>query len=272
VRASGQVLEVLGPPAPTFVRGDASRLVQVMENLLTNAAKYTQPGGRIEVTIQSDASEVSIAVRDDGFGIEADLLPHVFDLFTQERRSLGRARGGLGLGLPLAKQLVEMHGGRITAASEGPGRGSEFVVTLVRCDPPVSRAPSAPAPSDAPTPTPRPHRILVVDDEEDAAGMLAEILGTRGHETKAVSSADAAIEAVRSFRPDVVLLDLGLPHTDGYEVARRLRQAHGNGLFLVALTGYQADPARLAEAGFDRHLLKPADLDKLARWLAARSS
>jgi two-component system CheB/CheR fusion protein len=272
VRASGQVLEVLGPPTPAFVRGDASRLVQVMENLLTNAAKYTQPGGRIEVTIEGHPGEVSIAVRDDGFGIEADLLPHVFDLFTQERRSLGRARGGLGLGLPLAKQLVEMHGGRITAASEGPGRGSEFVVTLLRCDPPARRTPSTPAPSDAPTPTPPPHRILVVDDEEDAASMLAEILGTRGHETKAVSSADAAIEAVRAFRPDVVLLDLGLPHTDGYEVARRLRQAHGNGLFLVALTGYQADPARLAEAGFDRHLLKPADLDKLARWLAARSS
>ncbi len=191
-------------------------------------------------------------------------------MFTQAPRTLERSAGGLGLGLPVVKEVVEMHGGSVDATSAGHGQGSAFTVSLPR----MSERPSTErtdgrdggtGPSAA-----RPHRILIVDDEQDTRTMLATILRVAGHETVAVADGLAALEAARSFRPDAVLVDLGLPKMNGYEVARRLREEHkGEKLLLVAVTGYQSDPDRLREAGFDRHLIKPLDMQQLNAWIAA---
>ncbi len=260
----------LAPDSDALVMGDHNRLIQVVENLLTNAAKYTDEGGEIVLSLESDQGTVRIAVRDNGIGMSAELIPHVFEVFTQAPRNLDRAKGGLGLGLPLVQRLVEMHGGHVTASSPGLGQGSEFVVMLPRVQERRSREHLEREEPGPPTAEPiRPRRILVVDDEEDARVTLAALLQLDGHETLAVNG-PAALEAARTFGPQVVLLDLGLPGMDGYDVARELRDEHANRkVLLVAVTGYQSDAARLKAAGFDHHLIKPTSLQKISALLAA---
>ncbi len=254
-------LTVSFPPQGTaLVLGDAVRLSQVVENLLGNAAKYTEAGGRIWLTVSTTEDAVNLRVRDTGVGLDRDMLEYVFDLFSQAAGTLHRASGGLGLGLPLVRSLVEMHQGRVEAFSAGLGEGSEFLVTLPR----LRRGQVARfLGGDGRLPTVRSRRILVVEDEDDAAQSLLDILTVHGHEVRRAPDGLAALDAARAFKPEVVLLDLGLPNMDGYEVARKLREEHGREMLVVATTGYSKDEVRLHEAGFDAHLLKPVDLEKL---------
>ena len=252
-----------------LVLGDAVRLSQVVENLLTNAAKYTNEGGQIALTLETDKDKARIIVRDSGVGMSARFLPHVFEVFTQAPRTLDRAKGGLGLGLPLVRRLVEMHDGQVNASSPGLGQGSKFIITLpllleMRSDKSLGGGTVPMEPGKI-----RPRRILVVDDEEDVATTFADLLEKDGHQTLAVNDGPAALAAFGKFGPEVVLIDLGLPGMDGYEVARRLREEHGDKkILLVAVTGYQSDAARLKQAGFDQHLLKPPDMRKLSALFA----
>lgn len=259
------------PDEHVFVLGDAIRLTQVVENLLTNAIKYTDEGGQIALSLEADDDEARIFVRDNGSGMSAELLPHVFEVFTQAPRTLDRAKGGLGLGLPLVKRLVELHGGSVSASSPGIGNGSEFIVTLPRLrevrttDERLEGKGSETEPGRV-----QPRRIMVVDDERDVGDSLADLLQEDGHDVLPVKSGSAALDAVRTFAPEVVLLDLGLPEMDGYAVARKLRDDHGNQeMLLIAVTGYQNDVARLKQAGFDHHLIKPLNMRKLSALLAA---
>lgn len=250
----------LPPPGTVLVLGDGLRLAQVVENLLGNAAKYTESGGHVWLTVSTTDDTVKISVRDTGMGLEPEMLERVFDLFTQATRSLHRAKGGLGLGLPLVRSLVEMHRGHVDAFSAGLGQGSEFVVTLPRLR---TGHVAQRRGGESSLPEVSLRRVLVVEDEDDAAQSLVDILAGHGHEAHAVHDGPAALEAARAFQPEVVLLDLGLPGMNGYELARKLRDEYGEQLRLVAMTGYQKDAARLHEAGFDDHLLKPAGLEKL---------
>jgi signal transduction histidine kinase len=256
------------PKGPAWLEADPVRLAQVIANLLNNAAKYTEERGRITLRAEREGAEVVLRVRDNGLGLAPDVLPHVFELFTQDRRTLDRSQGGLGIGLTLVKGLVEMHGGSVQALSEGPGKGSEFVVRL------PAKVASGPDQGEDDDPVPSApavgSRVLIVDDNADSAESLAMLLAVRGHEVRTAPDGPAALDAAEEFRPEAVILDIGLPGMDGYEVARRLR---GRGLanaFLVAVTGYGADEDRLRaeEAGFDAHLVKPADPDTLERLLA----
>ena len=250
---------------PLYVNGDYARLVQCVGNILANAAKYTDAEGEIEVRARAEESTAVIEVTDTGAGIPSELLPHIFDLFVQSDRTLDRAQGGLGIGLAVVRRLIEMHGGEVSARSEGLGHGSTFEIRL----------PRSAKPEDASAELGRlrtpPRRVLIVDDNQDAADSLAMLLAFEGHETEAVYSGSEALERVHDFRPDVALLDIGLPEIDGYELARRLRAIPEiAGLRLVALTGYgQAeDLLRTRDAGFDGHLVKPVDLPALERTLA----
>jgi PAS domain S-box-containing protein len=246
------------PAEPIAVEADATRLAQVVSNLLNNAAKFTEDGGQIELMVERLPGEAVVRVRDTGMGIPAELLPHVFDLFTQGDRSLARSEGGLGIGLTLVKSLVELHGGTVAASSDGLGKGSEFVVRL----PTLAMAPT---PADGAGRTDRraaaPRRVLIVDDNVDAAEMLALLLQTEGHEVRTAHDGPAALRSAETFNPEVVFLDIGLPRMDGYEVARLLRRQERKPALLVALTGYgrDEDRRRAEEAGFDAHLVKPAD-------------
>ncbi len=264
-----ETLEVAVAADVGWVDGDRARLVQAVGNLLDNAIKYTEEGGHIRLSARAEADEVAIAVRDTGVGIPADLLPHVFDLFTQADRSLERRQGGLGIGLTLVRRLVEMHGGRVEAASEGPGRGSEFAIRLPRL------ALDAPVPAPAPAPD-RPsgpaRRVLVVDDQPDSTDSLALLLRLRGHEVRTASDGSSALEEFVRYRPEVVFLDLGLPGLSGYDVARRLRaMPEARDVRLVALTGYgtEADRERTRAVGFDVHLAKPVDPHAVESLLAS---
>jgi signal transduction histidine kinase/CheY-like chemotaxis protein len=248
---------------PVQVLADPARLEQVFANLLNNAAKYTERGGTIWLSGERQGGEVLVRVRDTGFGISAELLPRIFDLFTQAERTLDRSQGGLGLGLTLVKNLVAMHGGVVEAHSEGPGKGSEFVVRL-----PVSHQPEGSGEGKrgrvSPLPVCKgpPHlRVVVVEDNRDAAESLAMLLRLWGHEVRTCHDGLSGLKAARSYRPQVVLLDIGLPGLDGFEVARRLRAELGKGVWLVALTGYgqEEDRCQAEAAGFDAHLVKPAD-------------
>ena len=260
-------LTVSVPDEPIWLFGDAGRLEQVFVNLLTNAAKYTETGGHVWLTASQDADEAVIRVRDTGVGIAPDLLPRVFDLFTQAERSLDRAQGGLGIGLALVQRLVEMHRGKVEAFS-AMGRGSEFVVRL----PILGTAPPSPlAVKPNVTTAGRALRILVVDDNVDSAESLAMLLQTVGHEVQTAHDGPTGLTAALGFRPDAVLLDIGLPKMDGYEVARRIRLAPQLATTpLIALTGYgqESDRQRSREAGFDHHLVKPVDFENLLRILA----
>lgn len=262
-------LTVTPAPRPVWVTADLTRLVQVVGNLLTNAAKYSDPGGRIDLTLAEEGEEAVIRVTDAGTGIPADVLPRVFDLFAQADRTLDRSEGGLGIGLTLVKGLVELHGGTVKAASDGPGRGSEFTVRL-----PVVRRAAEPKPPAARVPSSRAaaKRVLVVDDNADAADSLAALLQLLGHRVRVAHSGAEALQTVGSFHPDVGVLDIGLPGMTGYELAGRLRaDLAGDPLTLIALTGYgQAeDRVRARDAGFDHHLTKPADPAALCALIAA---
>jgi signal transduction histidine kinase/ActR/RegA family two-component response regulator len=259
-----------------WVDGDPVRLAQVVANLLTNAARYTERGGRITVSARREgeraSDEIVIRVKDNGAGIAADLLPRIFDLFIQGHRSSDRAQGGLGLGLALVKNLVALHGGSVVALSDGPGKGSEFVIRLPTA---AEAGDSASVPSDnegAPRhPAGHGKRILVVDDNSDAADSLADLLRDVGHEVAVAYSPVAALEVVKTFRPEVAVLDIGLPVMDGYELAARLRTNPATaGCLLIALTGYgqSHDRTRSEEGGFQHHLVKPVDIDHLMKIVA----
>ena len=265
------------PDVPVMLRGDFARLSQVVANLLNNAAKYTEEGGSIELSLTLPAQgQAVITVRDNGIGIDDDLLPNVFEMFEQGKQSLDRSQGGLGVGLTLVQRLVELHDGRVEAGSGGIGRGSEFRVTLP-CLAEVGD--SRPAELGAgPKTVQAGCRVLVVDDNRDAAEATSVLLELSGHEVKTVGDGSEALASAPIYAPDVVLLDIGLPGMDGYEVAVRLRQMpETRDSCLIALTGYgqPADRARAREAGFDHHLTKPADPDALlgliTAWLQARS-
>jgi signal transduction histidine kinase len=258
-----QAFELIVPETPVFLHVDPMRVAQVLSNLLSNAAKYTEPGGRIRLEAVRDGGDVVVSVVDSGIGIRAAHLAHVFTMFGQGHRAHEAVYGGLGIGLALAKSLAELHGGSLTAASEGEGKGSVFTLRLA-CAATVSGVPlTTQAPPSAPPP---PRRILVVDDNVEAALTLAELLRLEGHETYVAHDGPSAVDAARSLSPDVAILDIGLPGFDGLEVARRLRaEPELRGLLLVALSGWVQpdDRARSREAGFDHHLAKPVQLKSL---------
>jgi signal transduction histidine kinase len=251
------------PVEPLWIEADLTRIEQIFANLLHNAAKFTEPGGRISLAAERQGSEVLLRVRDTGVGIAPELLPRIFDLFVQEERSLARSQGGLGIGLTLVRSLVERHGGTIEAASDGPGRGSELRVRLPLIPAPLE-GPSHP--EEVPGDEGRPARVLLVEDNLDAAEALGELLRVWGHPVALAHDGLSALQAARETRPEIVLLDIGLPGMDGYEVAQRLRgTAELEGVKLIALTGYgqEADRRLSSLAGFDHHLVKPVDLDRL---------
>lgn len=252
-------------PPDLWVEGDEHRLVQVVENLLTNAAKYTSPGGDIEVSARRTRAEVELRVRDTGMGISPELLPRIFDTFKQGMRKSDRAEGGLGLGLAIVRALVEMHGGRVSAQSAGAGKGSELFVRL-----PLAPEVAPVEPNASSSPSVAALRVLVVDDNIDAMQLLVDALRARGHDAVAAHDGPSALAEARLLRPEVAFLDIGLPAMDGYELGARLRQLPGlESLRLVALTGYgqSADRQRSKAAGFDAHLVKPATLGELERTL-----
>ena len=253
------------------VDGDPARLVQAVGNLLDNAIKYTEEDGRIDVEARAEGDEVTIAVRDSGVGIAPELLPHVFDLFTQADRSLERRQGGLGIGLTLVRRLVEMHGGRVEAASQGEGRGSVFTVRLPRLGRAAARADATDDGGAPASPAAPPRRVLVVDDQPDSTDSLAMLLRLCGHEVWTAADGPSALGEFARVRPDVVFLDLGLPGMSGYDVARQLRALpEGHDVRLVALTGYgtEADREKSRAAGFDVHLAKPVDPQAVEALLA----
>jgi signal transduction histidine kinase len=248
------------------VEADPARLEQCLVNLLINAAKYTPEGGRIEITCQHAGLEATITVRDNGIGIAPDVLPHVFDLFTQADRSLDRAQGGLGLGLNICRQLIELHGGTVSAHSDGLGRGAEFTIRLPALPEPEAGAAIGSFPeARAAGLEAIPRRILVVDDNRDTALTLSQLLNRRGHEVRTAYDGPGALKAAQDFKPDVFLLDLGLPGIDGYELARRLRSDGFADALLIAISGYAqaSDQKESRAAGFDRHFAKPMEFGEL---------
>ncbi len=261
-------LAVTLPDEPLHADVDPTRIAQVITNLLTNAAKYTEPGGRIDIALRREDSHAVLSVKDTGMGIPQEQLANIFDPFMQLDTSLERAHGGLGLGLTLVRRLVELHGGSITVASDGPKKGSEFVVRL-----PVSEQ-AAPVRQDTilpPKPAFVPRRILIVEDNHDGREMLRDLLQSWGHEVSAVGDGLDGLNAMRCQLPDVALVDVGLPGLDGYGVARQVRSLpNGDKVCLIAVTGYgqPEDRRRAKEAGFDHHLVKPVSLHKLERLLA----
>ncbi len=257
------------PTEEVPVLGDLQRLVQAVTNLLTNAARYTPEGGRVTVRVTSDDGEATLSVRDNGRGIEPDMVERIFDMFVQGRAPLQRVGGGLGIGLALARRIIELHGGSLNVASEGANRGSEFTLRLPRRET-AAAEPQSPerAPSSRKATTPK--RVLVVDDNADAADTLDLLLKTMGHRTCVAYDGRAALKLCEEFRPDVVLLDIGMPGMDGYEVARRLRSDATRGpTRIVAVTGWgqESDRERSKEAGFDMHLVKPIDTSALVQIL-----
>jgi signal transduction histidine kinase len=263
------LLTVDVPDTPIRVHGDPLRLTQAVGNVLSNAAKYTEKGGRIALMARQSAGTVEIRITDTGIGIPAALLPMIFDMFTQLNHRSGRPQTGLGIGLALVRKLLEMHGGTVTAFSEGDGLGTEFLITLPAIANDVSRPTAAPSDRDTQAPQAR-RRILVADDNCDALESLATLLELGGHEVYSAANGALALESAERHLPEVALLDIGMPKLDGYEVARRIRaQPWGSRITLVALTGWgqESDRRRSGEAGFDSHLVKPLDLDKLTELL-----
>jgi PAS domain S-box-containing protein len=272
VEARRHTLTISLPERPARVEADGARLAQVLSNLLNNAAKYTEDGGRIDLIVEHAQAEVVIRVRDNGIGMAPERLTNVFDMFEQIEGAADRSQGGLGIGLTLARSLVEMHGGKIEAHSDGLGKGSEFVTRLP--------ALAEPAAESAPKPAEKPHapsatggrRVLVVDDNVDSAESMAVLLRLYGHDVRLAHDGEAALEEARAFRPDVMFLDIDLPKMDGYEVARRLRlEPTMGGMTLVAMTGYgqEEERRRTREAGFHSHLVKPVDFDILQELLSS---
>jgi CheY-like chemotaxis protein len=265
-------LTVSLPTEPVHLEADPTRLEQVLCNLLNNAAKYTERGGHIHLAVIREGTEVVVRLRDTGIGIARELLPRIFDLFAQADRSLARSQGGLGIGLTLVKKLVEMMGGTVQAHSDGPGMGSEFTLRLPAI-PEASQEETSPEKDSRPSG--RQLRVLVVDDIEAVAEMLVMLLKMWGHDVRAVHDGPTAVVAARTYRPDVIFLDIGLPGMNGYDVARELRQeVQGKKPLIAALTGYgqEEDRRRSREAGFDHHMVKPIDPIALEAFLAAVDS
>jgi signal transduction histidine kinase/ActR/RegA family two-component response regulator len=271
IDAWGHELDVHLPQDPVYLDADPVRLAQVLSNLLNNAAKYTERGGRISVFAEQRNGTVDLAVRDTGIGIPPESLTSIFEMFAQVQGSLERSHGGLGIGLTLVKRLVDMHGGRVEARSGGAGKGAEFVVHL-----PVARTPqrSNDLHEEGQQPVALRCRILVADDNGDAAEMMSSLLRCLGHEVRTVRDGAQAVEEAEAFRPDLTLLDIGMPRMDGYEAARRIRQEQwGRQMILVAVSGWgqDEDKRRATEAGFDRHLTKPVEFAELDKIIAAAS-
>lgn len=261
--ARQQILTVVVPPEPVMLSADPTRLEQVLVNLLNNSVKYTKLGGKISLTAEREGeAQVVIRVRDNGVGISTELLPHVFDLFTQADCTLARSEGGLGIGLTMVKRLVELHGGSVEADSHGPNRGSEFVVRLPALPQEIQPIPTEQIPGG---------RILIVEDVPDSAQMLGMLLKVWGYESRVTYDGPTGLVAFRTYKPDVVLCDIGLPGMSGYEVARMMRkEIRQKRPLLVAVTGYGADEdkRRSHEAGFDFHMMKPPDPAALQKLLA----
>lgn len=270
--ARRHILEVILPSRTLLVNGDSTRLTQVLVNLLNNAAKYTPEGGRITLSVIEQGDMVSISVRDNGTGISADLLEKVFDLFTQGERTLDRSDGGLGIGLTLVRRLVAMHSGTVRASSDGPGQGSEFVVELPLINVAIDgEDPVPPATSEAKA-NPPGFRVLVVDDNMDAATSMMMFLKIWGYNVRIAHDGISTLEAVSVYHPHIILLDIGLPGLNGYEVAERLSQSGDlEHMVLIALTGYgqEEDRRRTQKAGFTHHLVKPVDPIALEKLLAS---
>ena len=273
IEAARHKLSVQLPDEPIELEADAVRLAQVFSNLLNNAAKYTRPGGNIELIVQVEPERLVVRVRDNGAGIAPEMLGKVFGLFTQITHPSERTQGGMGIGLSLVEGLVRLHGGSVEARSEGPDKGSEFIVYLPRLKPAATTVPpqGAPQPVNAEPAAGRRRRILVVDDNPDAANTLAELLQILGSEISVAHDGLSAVERVVQFTPDVVLLDIGLPDINGYEAARRIRGLEGVPQpRLIALTGWgqEQDKKLAAQAGFDDHWTKPVDSERLAQLAA----
>jgi two-component system, sensor histidine kinase len=261
--AKGHVLLRQAHLPALHVRGDRTRLVQCISNILGNAAKYTDADGKIQIDLRQRGDFALLSVQDNGIGISGEMLPKVFDLFVQSERALDRSEGGLGIGLSVVKQLVNMHQGSVTARSPGPGQGSTFEILLPLVAAPVSEVSSAsPGPAVC-------KRVLIVDDNRDAADSISLLLRIHGHEVRTAYGGEDALQLAAAYPADLVLLDIGLPGMNGYEVAKRLR-ASGTSTHLVALTGYgqPEDVRRAKEAGFDAHMVKPVDFDRLLETLA----
>jgi signal transduction histidine kinase len=272
IDGSGHKLTLIQPPGKLVLDGDPARLAQAFMNLLSNAAKYTDPGGHIEVRTVIEAGTALVTIRDNGIGIDPARLEGVFDMFSQEVPAIARARGGLGIGLALTRKLVQMHGGTVTATSDGVGKGTQFSVRL-----PVTaahaHAPAEVAAQDAPVAAPGGLRILVADDNRDAAETLAVLLEVMGHEVRQVNDGTAALDAATQFDPHLVLLDIGMPGLNGYETCKRLRaQAGGGARTMIAVTGFgqPQDVQSAKSAGFDHHMVKPMDMQVLMRLISER--
>jgi CheY-like chemotaxis protein len=263
IKERHQRLSVTRQGLSIFVHADKARLTQCIANLLTNAAKFTPANGDIGVNTRVEGGQAVIEVSDTGVGIAADLLPQLFDVFVQGQRSLDRSEGGLGIGLSVSKRLIEMHGGHVIGSSDGVGHGSKFAIHLPLAREEAACRESMPQASNAK------RRILVVDDNKDAADSLAALLEMDGHQVKAVYTAEAGLEEIELLKPDLVLLDIGLPRISGYEVVQRIKAAHPL-ISVVALSGYGGpeDKQRAAAAGFDAHLVKPVDFDVLIQLMS----
>ena len=264
IEARQHTLTIDVPPSGLDFSGDAVRMAQVVANLLTNAAKYTDQGGTIAVRGGRESDDIVLRVEDNGVGIAADLLPRIFDPFVQAPRGVDRSGGGLGIGLTLVRSLLQLHGGSVRAYSDGPGHGSTFVIRLPTEITAVDQRPGQrPLAKEAS----RKRRVLVVDDNADAALLLAELLSTRGHEVRVAHDGVEAMNIVSEFRPDTAVLDIGLPIMDGHELARRMRELLGRACVLIALTGYgrAEDRHKSRAAGFDMHLVKPVDPTQIVR-------
>jgi signal transduction histidine kinase/CheY-like chemotaxis protein len=273
IEAQGHQLTISLPPDSLLLDADPVRLAQVVGNLLSNSAKYTEADGHIGLTARREGGRAVLAVRDDGIGIAPDMLPHVFELFVQADHATTKAQGGLGIGLTLVKNLVGLHGGTVEAHSDGLGKGCEFVVRLPLSTQGVEvEGVGDSVRQEDHQPPPSGYRLMVVDDNQDAANSLATLLRLQGHEVRVAYTGAAALETALDHRPDVAFLDIGMPGMDGYEVARRLRRQPGlEGVLLAALTGWgqKEDRRRTADAGFDHHLVKPPDPRALEGVLAA---
>ncbi|HEY1043067.1 MAG TPA: ATP-binding protein, partial [Telluria sp.] len=263
-RATGRMLDYtvnLDANPDCWVEGDATRLEQVISNLIDNALKYTPPGGRIELVTRVDGEDTVLTVRDTGVGIGAELLPHVFDVFVQGTSSIDRSQGGLGIGLSLVRRLVELHGGSVSALSDGAGTGSTFMIRLPRSAAPEKAAPEKNQAQDYNKPS-----VLLIEDNDDGREMMAMMLTTHGYPVRHAADGVQGVDLAAADVPDVALVDIGLPGIDGYEVARRLRSAQQTrNIRLIALTGYgqEEDHRRVMEAGFDVHLVKPVQMEAL---------
>ena len=273
IDAAGHELTVTLPAEPIILDADSTRISQIVSNLLNNAAKYAEKAGHIWLTAEANGEQVRISVRDTGIGIAPEHLSHIFEMFSQAVPALERSQGGLGIGLALVQGLVDLHGGKIEARSDGPGLGSEFIVHLPLAEPlvPADSAGKLPE-TEKSSPQISKSRILVVDDNPDTTATLAMLLERTGHDVHVAHDGLEAVHAVTAFQPHVVLLDIGLPKMNGFEVAQRIRQyLDGRQIALIAVTGWgqQEDRRRAMEAGFDHHLTKPVDIGRLLQLLAS---